>query len=126
MTNQTTPEQRAREAFIKIADDHAMRETPEYGRAAAVVTLAEESGFEADGTDFSVRCEQCKELIGRVIPVLQAERRAGMEEAAKIAEDKGGEYEKLGDYGINQRYVSKVGAANDIAAAIRAKMEGGE
>ncbi len=47
---------------------------------------------------------------------------AGMREAAEIAENKGGEYEKLGDYGINQGFVRKVEAANGIAAAILAKL----
>lgn len=48
----------------------------------------------------------------------QAGADARARECAGIAEDKGGAYEKLGDYGINQGYVRKVEAANDIAAAI--------
>lgn len=43
---------------------------------------------------------------------------AARRECAELAEAKGGEYEKLGDYGINQSYVRKVEAANEISAAI--------
>lgn len=48
----------------------------------------------------------------------QAGADSARRECAGIVEAKGGEYEQLGDYGINQSYVGKVEAANEIAAAI--------
>lgn len=46
--------------------------------------------------------------------------RRGVEDAATVVENKGVEYEKLGDYGINQGFVQRVIASNKIAEAIRA------
>lgn len=59
--------------------------------------------------------EHIEALIDRIDAALKAER----ERCATVAEDQGTEYERLGDYGIDQGYVRMVTAANEIAAAIR-------
>lgn len=79
---------------------------------------------------YSIVCSGCcsiahGETLSKVIDRWNArsdtsDYRRGVEDAATVVENKGVEYEKLGDYGINQGFVQRVITSNEIAEAIRA------
>lgn len=81
------------------------------------VTTAEFIAHAASDIDYLLE-RRIQEGLAGYAAGFQAGADAARRECAGIAEAKGAEYEKLGDYGINQDYVRKVEAANDIAAAI--------